>query len=133
LQNSLVSGNAAASANASPDISQNGGGGITTDNGHNLFGTALAGTTSGPGDLFTDVPLLAPLGNYGGATQTLALLPGSPAIAAGAAVGNGVPVTDQRGINRPADGPVDIGAGLAGSGGRRPGSACRSSWRPGPA
>src|SRR5206468_1891865 len=28
-------------------------------------------------------PLLTPLGNYGGPTQTMALLPGSPAIAGG--------------------------------------------------
>ncbi|MBI1763870.1 MAG: right-handed parallel beta-helix repeat-containing protein, partial [Acidobacteria bacterium] len=50
--------------------------------------------------------LLAPLGNYGGPTQTHALLPGSPAINAGTS--SGAPATDQRGINRV--GNVDIGA-----------------------
>ena len=35
-------------------------------------------------------PLLAPLGNYGGPTQTMALLPGSPAIDAGTS-GAGIP------------------------------------------
>ena len=54
-------------------------------------------------------PLLAPLGAYGGPTQTLALLPGSPAIGEGAS-GPGVPATDQRGRARPQSSPVDIGA-----------------------
>ncbi len=52
-------------------------------------------------------PLLAPLGNYGGLTQTMSLLPGSPALNAGAG-GQGVPSTDQRGQHR--IGHVDIGA-----------------------
>ena len=52
-------------------------------------------------------PLLAPLGNYGGPTQTVALLPGSPAINAGTN-GPGIPTTDQRGLGRV--GGVDIGA-----------------------
>jgi CSLREA domain-containing protein len=62
--------------------------------------------------------LLAPLGNYGGPTQTMALLPGSPAINAGdnAAISNppfaGPPFTDQRGtgFNRIVGSSVDIGA-----------------------
>jgi hypothetical protein len=62
------------------------------------------GTVQSPID-----PLLAPLGAYGGPTQTMALLPGSPAIARGAS-GPGVPTTDQRGRARPQSGPVDIGA-----------------------
>ena len=52
-------------------------------------------------------PLLAPLDNYGGPTQTVALLPGSPAIGKGIAV-RGVK-TDQRGVARPS-GSIDIGA-----------------------
>lgn len=51
-------------------------------------------------------PGLAPLGNYGGPTQTVALLPGSPAIDAGTSTG--APATDQRGARRV--GAVDIGA-----------------------
>ncbi len=53
-------------------------------------------------------PLLAPLGNYGGATQTIPLLPGSSAINAG----NGAycPATDQRGVARPQGSACDIGA-----------------------
>ena len=50
---------------------------------------------------------LAPLGNYGGPTQTMALLPGSAALGAGVALA-GV-TTDQRG--EPLDSPApDIGA-----------------------
>jgi len=47
-------------------------------------------------------PLLAPLQNNGGATKTMRLLPGSPAIDAGATISS--MVTDQRGRIRPADG-----------------------------
>jgi len=50
---------------------------------------------------------LAPLGNYGGPTQTMALLPGSAAIDAGAS-GTGIPTTDQRGLGD--IGGVDIGS-----------------------
>ena len=55
--------------------------------------------------------VLAPLGNYGGPTQTMALLPGSPAIDAGnnALIPAGV-TTDQRGLPRIINGAVDIGA-----------------------
>jgi parallel beta-helix repeat protein len=55
--------------------------------------------------------LLAPLGIYGGSTQTMALLPGSPAIDAGnnALIPAGV-TTDQRGLSRIVNGVVDIGA-----------------------
>jgi hypothetical protein len=51
-------------------------------------------------------PRLGALANNGGPTQTMALLKGSPCIAAGAAVG--APATDQRGVAR--DNPPDIGA-----------------------
>jgi hypothetical protein len=49
---------------------------------------------------------LGTLGNNGGPTQTIPLLPGSPAINAGTSVG--APLIDQRGL--PRFGPVDIGA-----------------------
>ena len=52
-------------------------------------------------------PLLAPLGDYGGPTQTMPLLPGSPALNAGTS-GTGSPTADQRGISRV--GATDIGA-----------------------
>jgi hypothetical protein len=99
LINTIVAGNSAAS---SPDIV-----GAFTDLGHNLLGTALRGVAQGSGDVFSNTPLLAPLGNYGGPTQTRALLPGSPAIGAGVAI-PGI-TTDQRGSSLPTSNP-DIGA-----------------------
>ena len=65
----------------------------------------LVGTPANPID-----PLLGSLQPNGGRTETLALLPGSPAIGAGAVAGvNGTPTIDQRGFFRPS-GPTDIGA-----------------------
>ena len=77
---------------------------------NNLIGTGAAGgLANGVNGNLVGVtnPLLAPLGNYGGPTQTMALLPGSPAINAGTN-GPGIPTTDQRGLGRV--GAVDIGA-----------------------
>ncbi len=65
------------------------------------------GSYSGSNNLIGGNPLLAPLGNYGGPMQTMALLPGSPAIDAGTS-GAGIPTTDERGA--PRVGSVDIGA-----------------------
>jgi hypothetical protein len=84
-----------------------GGGGLSGT--YNLIGTGASGglTTAGHNLLNVADPLLSPLGNYGGPTQTIALLPGSPAIGAGIAI-LGV-TTDQRG--EPLDSPnPDIGA-----------------------
>ncbi len=60
-------------------------------------------------------PLLGPLANNGGPTQTHALLAGSPAIDAGnpatpGSGGNACEATDQRGYARPAGLACDIGA-----------------------
>ena len=74
-------------------IGMGGSGGLVNGSNGNIVGVAN--------------PLLSPLGNYGGPTQTIALLPGSPAIDAGTnslAIGT----TDQRG--KPYIGTVDIGA-----------------------
>jgi predicted outer membrane repeat protein len=85
-----------------------------------------AGTVTGSHNLVDDgsdglpdtvvaSPLLGPLANNGGATQTVALLPGSPAIDAGSnalavdAMRNPL-TTDQRGVARIINGTVDIGA-----------------------
>ncbi len=72
-----------------------GSGGLSAAN-HNVLGSSASPIN----------PLLAPLGNYGGPTQTLALLPGSPAIDAGSSTYGGS--TDQRGMERV--GAPDIGA-----------------------
>jgi hypothetical protein len=68
----------------------------------------VQGNASGSNNLIGGNPLLAPLGNYGGSTQTCPLLPGSPAIGGGTATG--APATDQRGVARPAGTHPDIGA-----------------------
>ena len=68
------------------------------------------GTLSGAYNLTGGNPLLAPLGDYGGPTQTMALLPGSPA--RNATVGSFV-ISDQRGF--PLVGGPDIGAYEAGT------------------
>lgn len=74
--------------------------------GYNLFGSTER-VTAGPNDLTGPDPLLAPLGNYGGQTETRPALPGSPAINAGLFDPNH-PV-GQRGFRREA-GKTDIGA-----------------------
>ena len=96
LVNTLVAGNSSciqssqAIINATNSLIQ---GGLSCVNGTNT-------------NNLTSAPLLGTLGNYGGTTQTIPLLPGSPAINAGTATG--APTTDQRGIARV--GNVDIGA-----------------------
>ncbi|MFO0952510.1 MAG: choice-of-anchor Q domain-containing protein [Isosphaeraceae bacterium] len=78
---------------------------LTPASTNNVIGSVFFGDIGGQyigGD-----PLLAPLGDYGGPTQTMPLLPGSPAIGGGM-TGSGIPTTDQRGIARV--GAVDIGA-----------------------
>lgn len=58
------------------------------------------------GDLPRRDPHLAPLGDNGGPTDTVALLPGSPALDAAV----DCPSTDQRGVPRPQGPACDIGA-----------------------
>ncbi|MGO9916316.1 MAG: choice-of-anchor Q domain-containing protein, partial [Isosphaeraceae bacterium] len=105
LTNTIVALNMAITG---PDVS----GGVASQ-GNNLIGETdgssgwissdLTGTIALPLD-----PLLAPLGDYGGPTETMALLPGSAAIGAGTAE-SGIS-TDQRGASRPTSGAADIGA-----------------------
>jgi len=88
LHNSIVAGN---TASFEPQIS----GGIASSTGINI--------TSGN-------PMLAPLGNYGGLTQTMLPLPGSPAIDPVGGQTNSVFATDQRGLSRVVNGILDVGA-----------------------
>jgi hypothetical protein len=87
--------------------------GSVAANDHNLMQSALAADTCGlsddPGNSRIGVdPLLGPLADNGGGTQTHALLPGSPAIDAG---NNATCLAiDQRGIARPQGAACDIGA-----------------------
>jgi hypothetical protein len=69
-------------------------------------GGDLAGSHTGSNNLIGGNPLLADLGDYGGPTATMALLPGSPAIGGGTS--RAAPAFDQRG--QPRSGHVDIGA-----------------------
>ena len=120
LANSILAGNTTQGNSALPDCS-----GTITSGGHNLVGLATGCSLSaGMGDQLgsTNAPIDAKLGalqNNGGATQTHALLVGSPAIDKGssAVVGSGsgaCEATDQRGVSRPVQGATsltcDIGA-----------------------
>ena len=117
LTNCTVSGNSAGEGQeggvsisswgtltATSSIFDNTSGGILASgstfisHGHNLFSDA-PGVTLDPTDLINTDPLLGPLADNGGPTQTMALLPGSPAIDAGLAMA-GV-TTDQRGVALP--------------------------------
>ncbi len=89
---------------------------VLNDGGNNLFfpentGGRCVGTSTNA--LFTD-PLLSPLADNGGLTQTMALRAGSPAINAG----NGCIATDQRGNVRV--GVCDIGAFESGTANANP-------------
>lgn len=98
LGNSIVAGNTAPTG---ADIF-----GALTSQGSNLVQNRNGSTGYSALDLPDGTnPLLAPLGSYGGATQTHGLLPGSPAIDAS---GAGATTTDQRGVT--AVGIRDIGA-----------------------
>jgi hypothetical protein len=81
--------------------------GVITDVGYNICSDASAHLLSGLSYNNTD-PELAPLGNYGGPTWCMALLPSSPAIDFGDSAG--APATDQRGYARPVGAGPDIGA-----------------------
>jgi len=69
-------------------------------------------TTNGP-NLIGVSPLLAPLGNYGGRTQTMPPLPGSPAI--DGAINGSPHAVDQRGFPRVVGAFPDLGAAESGN------------------
>jgi hypothetical protein len=107
LQNSIVA-NSPSGGNCS---------GTMTSKGYNLSSDATC-NFSGPGDMNNINPNIGPLQNNGGPTQTMALLPGSPAIDAGNPTGctdslGHLLKTDQRGDPRPNiedTGGCDMGA-----------------------
>jgi hypothetical protein len=118
LQNTIVADNVMVSSSngvGAPDIF----GAVTPSSAHNLVGYYLGlsritdgdangnhvGSDSNPIDQVLAAHL-APLGSYGGPTQTVALLTGNPAIGSGTASAGSA--TDQRGLPRPAN--PDIGA-----------------------
>jgi hypothetical protein len=114
LANTILSANtASAPVNPDLDLAQS-----TASAQYSLLGSLLeADGFADPGNhnLFTDSPGLGPLQDNGGATWTMALLPGSPAIDAGsnalAQDGSQALDADQRaGFPRMVDAAVDIGA-----------------------
>src|SRR5262249_36065656 len=110
----ITLGNTIVAGNTGGDVASFGG--VFVSHGNNLVG-AIGFTSGWVGSDLTGTnakplnPVLAPLGNYGGATQTMALLPGSPALDTGsnALLPAGLS-TDQRGLPRIVNGIVDIGA-----------------------
>jgi hypothetical protein len=106
-RSTIIAGN---TAPGSPDFF-----GVLNSQGHNLIGNGSGGSGFIPTDLVGTAanpidPRLGPLQNNGGATQTMALLRGSPAIDAGD--NTGAPMWDQRGPGFPRieHGIIDIGA-----------------------
>jgi hypothetical protein len=99
MRNTIVAGNS--SVSGVPDLS-----GSLTSSGYNLIGSRQGGSGFDPTDLLNVDPLLGPLQDNGGPTQTMALLGGSPALNTGDPAQLGV--ADQRGVVR--RGAVNIGA-----------------------
>jgi len=85
--------------------------GAIANGGNNIDSAATCGWGSASGSMSSTDPLIGPLANNGGPTQTFALLAGSPAIN-GVSFGapNSAPATDQRGTARPQGTAFDIGA-----------------------
>jgi hypothetical protein len=105
-KNTIIAGNTAPNL---PDL-----GGTLTSQGYNLIGNPSTAIISGDitGNILNVDAKLGPLQDNGGATQTIALLPGSPAINAGDPNFAPPPETDQRGTGfaRIRVGRIDIGA-----------------------
>ncbi|MGZ3797462.1 MAG: choice-of-anchor Q domain-containing protein, partial [Pseudobdellovibrionaceae bacterium] len=103
LQNSIVAKNQSAglALNCGTNV-------LIQSNGFNLSDQNDCGLTS-TGDQMNVDPLLGPLQNNGGFSNTFAILPGSPAIRTISPATN-CPTVDQRGANRGVDGRCDIGA-----------------------
>lgn len=110
-RNTIIARNTATNSSYAPDFS-----GTLVSQGYNLIGSTTGVTITGEttGNKLNVNPLLLPLGNNGGSTQTHALQDDSPAIDAASPLS--VSTTDQRGFNRKTDGngdgiaQADIGA-----------------------
>ncbi|BAZ32182.1 filamentous hemagglutinin outer membrane protein [Cylindrospermum sp. NIES-4074] len=108
LKNTIVAGNTSPN---NPDVF----GSLDAASSYNLIGdgtgtgisNGINGNQVGTTRALID-PKLSVLGDYGGSTQTFALLPGSPAIDTG--ITDQDITTDQRGISRPQGTTSDIGA-----------------------
>ncbi len=107
LKNTIVAVNITFNASSSPDFL----GAVAATSSFNLIGNGFGTTGISNGDANSNQvgssaspidPKLGALANNGGATQTHALLTGSPAIDKGNSFGL---TTDQRGLTRPVDNP----------------------------
>ncbi len=112
VRHTIIAGNINSTDGVNPDVS-----GTFSSNGYNLIGDSTGSTGFGsPGDIVgtSDNPIdpkLASLDFNGGPTQTIALLPDSPAIDAGdRTILDTDPITDQRGLPRVSGVGSDIGA-----------------------
>jgi hypothetical protein len=106
LRNTLVAGNSRQGASgAGADVS-----GAISSLGHNLVGDSAGGSGYSQTDLLDVDPMIGSLTNNGGPTQTVALLPSSPAIDSGD--NTNAPEFDQRGEGFPriVNGTIDRGA-----------------------
>lgn len=101
VKNTVLADNGLAS------LVQNGSGGSVLTGGGNVASDAAGGLLEPPFDLVNQVVGLAPLGNYGGRTQTQPPRIGSPAINFAQQTGL---TSDQRGVPRPIDNALDSGA-----------------------
>jgi hypothetical protein len=101
------------------------GGGISDEGTLHLNNSIVAGNTAGSPstaqiagavdfadgiNITSGNPMLFPLGDYGGPTQTMPPQPGSPAIDPVGGDATSVFVTDQRGLPRVVNGILDVGA-----------------------
>jgi hypothetical protein len=107
LKNSIVSGGVAAT-------DPNCGGQDYASLGHNVVSDGACGSDATMGDVAAD-PVLKPLADNGGQTDTLALVDGSPAIGAGDPAGcrddnDALIALDQRTVSRPQGARCDAGA-----------------------
>jgi hypothetical protein len=100
LRNSIVGDNASYASLS----------GVIANSGYNIIARADWGSGYVPSDILNVNPMLGPLADNGGPTQTRALLPGSPAIDSG--TNQGSPEWDQRGPGFPriVNGTIDRGA-----------------------
>jgi hypothetical protein len=111
LTNSIVAGNTVTNSTTANDIS----GSSPVAGSNNVIGTGgSGGLTNGTNGNQVGVSVsavgLAPLANNGGPTQTIALLPGSPALGGVPANAPNTPATDQRGLPRNTALATDVGA-----------------------
>jgi predicted outer membrane repeat protein len=113
IENSIISGNTVVGAvTIDPDL-YNLGDPLTYSNGHNIFGSDVAGSVAGDLENVAASRLFAGgLANHGGPTPTIALRDAADNPALGGADPADAPATDQRGVARPQpDGTnPDIGA-----------------------